>query len=108
MIPGTRPGSFRLLVCAASAVNSFLDEVLHFPGVVQIGTAPLSDRRSGSPAPFGLASGNATFYVPAMVRAGRSRNEMEEYEPKVRFDGDIADTNAVERWVLNTVLKAAQ
>lgn len=93
---------------SASAVNSFLDEVLHFPGVVQIGTAPLSDRRSGSPAPYNLPSGNATLYVPAMVRIGRSRGEMEEYEPKVRFDGNITDTNAVKLWVLTTVQKAAQ
>ena len=33
---------------SGSAVNSFLDEVLQFPHVELIGTAPLSDRRSGS------------------------------------------------------------
>ena len=90
---------------SGSAVNSFLDEVLENPHVELIGTAPLSDRRSGSPAPFTLPSNNFILHVPAMVRIGRRRQEMQEYEPTHRFDGDITNTEAVKHWVLSDVCK---
>ena len=93
---------------SGSAVNSFLDEALRIPGVELIGTAPLSDRRSGSPAPFTLPSGSFTLHVPAMIRIGRSRDEMQEYEPKFRFDGNITDTDAVKQWILSAVLNPSR
>ncbi len=90
---------------SASAVNSFLDEVKHFPNVTQVGTEPMPDRRSGSPMPYKLASGNGTVYLPYMTRDYRSRNDNQEHVPAFSYPGNINDTEAVMNWVQSLVPK---
>lgn len=82
-----------------SACISFVDELLRFPGVEQVGVETYVDRRSGSPESFPLPSGNGVLLVPSMVREGRERGENVPRIPAQRFLGDIADTEAVQRWV---------
>ena len=88
---------------SASAVNSFLDEVKQFPNVTQVGTEPLPDRRSGSPMPYNLSSGNGTVFLPYMTRDYRIRNDNQEHVPTFSFDGDIHDTKAVIAWVQSII-----
>ena len=90
---------------SASAVNSFLDEVKHFPNVTQIGTEPMPDRRSGSPMPYTLSSGNGTVYLPYMTRDYRSRNDNQEHVPAFSYAGDIRDNKAVMEWVQSLIPK---
>ncbi|MEA1648379.1 S41 family peptidase [Nitrospirillum sp. BR 11164] len=89
----------------ASACLSFTDEMMRFPGVTQIGTETHIDRRSGGwPEGFELPSGLATVRMGRMVRDQRQRGENVAWVPTHHYPGDIADTAAVRRWVLETVL----
>jgi len=85
---------------SASAVNSFLDEVKHFPNVVQVGTEPMPDRRSGSPVRYPLPSGNGAVLLPYMTRDYRSRDDNREHVPAFHYDGDMRDTAALQSWIL--------
>jgi hypothetical protein len=85
---------------SASAVNSFLDEVKHFPNVVQVGTEPMPDRRSGSPVRYPLPSGSGDVLLPYMTRDYRTRDDNREYVPAFRYDGDMRDTAALQNWIL--------
>jgi hypothetical protein len=89
----------------ASACISFVDEMRRFPGVTQIGMETHIDRRSGGwPEAFDLPSGLAVVRMGRLVREGRKRGENETWVPAVRYNGDIADTEAVKRWVRDTVI----
>lgn len=88
----------------ASACLSFLDEIGDFPGVTRIGVATYVDRRSGSPKPFALPSGNAIITVPFLFREFRRRGDNVPLLPAYKFDGDIGDTNAVQNWIRSTVV----
>lgn len=89
----------------ASACISFVDEMMRFPGVVQIGGETHIDRRSGGwPERFELPSGLAFVRMGRMVREGRRRGENETWVPTHRFAGDIADTEAVQRWIRDEVI----
>jgi hypothetical protein len=85
---------------SASAVNSFLDEVKHFPNVVQVGTEPMPDRRSGSPVRYPLPSGNGTVLLPYMTRDYRTRDDNREHVPAFHYDGDMRDTAALQNWII--------
>jgi hypothetical protein len=85
---------------SASAVNSFLDEVKHFPNVVQVGTEPMPDRRSGSPVRYPLPSGNGSVLLPYMTRDYRTRDDNREHVPAFHYDGDMRDTVALQNWIL--------
>jgi Peptidase family S41 len=88
-----------------SACLSFVDEMMRFPGVIQIGAETHIDRRSGGwPEGFELPSGLATIRMGRSVRDGRRRGENEAWIPTLRFDGDITDTEAVKRWILEDVI----
>jgi len=87
---------------SASAVNSFLDEVKHFPNVVQVGTEPMPDRRSGSPLRYPLPSGNGAVLLPYMTRDYRTRVDNQEHVPALHYDGDMRNTAAVQDWILGS------
>lgn len=91
----------------ASACLSFVDEMMRFPGVTQIGTETHIDRRSGGwPGRVQLPSGIAYVGMGGrMVRENRKRGENETWVPTHRFPGDISDTAAVQRWITEFVLK---
>jgi hypothetical protein len=87
----------------ASACLSFLDEMMRFPGVAQIGTETHIDRRSaGWPTVYDLPSGLGFLRMGRLVREGRKRGENAPWTPSYVFRGDIADTAAVKQWVLQT------
>lgn len=89
----------------ASACLSFVDEMMRFPGVVQVGTETHVDRRSGGwPEKFELPSELAFVRMGRMVREGRRRGENEPWAPTYRFPGDITDTAAVRQWILEVVI----
>lgn len=89
-----------------SACISFVDEMLQFPGVRQIGLDTFVDRRSGSPANYPLPSGNGTLNASVMTRDFRARGENEPHRPTRRFEGEIGETEAVRRWILEELLPA--
>lgn len=92
-----------------SACISFVDEMMRFPGVTLVGAETHVDRRSGGyPVGFELPSGLAVVRMGRMVREGRARGENEAWvpAPQYRFQGDIRDTEAVKRWILETVVPA--
>jgi hypothetical protein len=90
----------------ASACIAFVDEMLQFPSVRQIGLETFVDMRSGSPASYALPSGNGVLTAPVMLREYRARGDNVQLRPSERFDGDIGDTEAVRRWILDTLLPA--
>jgi hypothetical protein len=93
----------------ASACLSFLDEMMRFPGVVQIGTETHIDRRSaGWPTVYDLPSGLGFLRMGRLVRDGRMRGENQPWTPAHVFPGDIADTAAVKQWVAQTFAPAAK
>ena len=91
----------------ASACLSFVDEMMRFPGVRQIGTETFIHRRSGGVAdrwtffPVGPASSG----WGRMLRENRKRGEDQPWVPTYKFDGNIEDSMAVERWVNEVVLE---
>jgi hypothetical protein len=107
--PPPNPVQARVLVLTdngcASACIAFVDEMLRFPGVEQIGADTFVDRLSGTPVTTPLPSGNGTLGLPSMIRYGRLRGDNEPREPTIKFDGDLADTPAVQAWIVNSVLK---
>lgn len=88
-----------------SACTSFVDEMLQFPGVKQIGLETGVDMRSGTPISHRLPSGLGGINVASMVRDKRVRGENVQHVPSIRYDGDINDTAAVQKWVLETVAR---
>jgi hypothetical protein len=91
----------------ASACLSFVDEMMRFPGVTLVGAETHVDRRSGGwPTGYELPSGLAVVRLGRMVRDGRARGENEAWAPadRYRYPGDIADTDGVKRWLLDTVI----
>ncbi|MCC7197882.1 MAG: hypothetical protein IT483_00070 [Gammaproteobacteria bacterium] len=107
--PPANPVSARVYVltdygCGSSCM-SFVDEMLQFPGVRQVGLPTGVDMRSGSPLPYPLPSTTATLLVPSMVRENRVRGENVPWLPSSRFHGDIADTAALQRWIREDVMR---
>ncbi|MFC4307957.1 S41 family peptidase [Steroidobacter flavus] len=93
----------------ASACLSFMDEIMRFPGVTQIGGETHIDRRSGGwPEAFELPSGLAVVRMGRLVREGRRRGENEAWKPSRYFEGNIADTDAVKHWIREQVLPQAR
>lgn len=110
--PPPNPVTARVYVLAdygcGSACISFVDEMMRFPGVTLVGTETHIDRRSGGwPGGLELPSGMAVVRMGRGVRMGRARGGNEAWvpAPEYRFPGDITDTEAVEEWLLGTVLR---
>jgi hypothetical protein len=89
----------------ASACIAFIDEMMRFPGVTQIGGETHIDRRSGGwPKAYDMPSGLADVRMGRMVREGRRRGENETWVPSLRFQGDLLDTDAVKKWILRDIV----
>lgn len=88
----------------ASACIGLVDELKLFPGVDQIGLPTRVDSRSGTSVEIDLPSGLATAYIAAMTRDGRERDDNVPQVPSIRFNGDIRDDQAVERWIIDEVV----
>ncbi|MCY1376599.1 hypothetical protein D9M69_641060 [compost metagenome] len=61
---------------------------------MDITPVPLSDR--------------VKMWVPLKVWKNCKRGDNEPYVPKFTFDGDINDTEAVQAWVLDSILPTAK
>lgn len=86
----------------ASACLDFADVVLAVPGVVHLGLPTSADTLYIDIGSQTLPSG-AQFWLPLKVWRGRTRGNNQSYDPQFVFDGDINDTAAVQKWVLDTL-----
>ena len=86
----------------ASACLDFVGVVLAIPGVVHLGASTSGDTVYIDIGSQTLPSG-AQFWIPLKVWRGRARGNNQSYEPSFVFDGDINDTAAVQKWVLNNL-----
>ncbi|MGO4310082.1 S41 family peptidase [Pseudomonas sp. KB_15] len=84
----------------ASACLDFADVVLAVPGVVHLGLPTSADTLYIDIGAQTLPSG-AEFWLPLKVWRGRARGNNQSYDPQFVFDGDINDTAAVQKWVLD-------
>jgi hypothetical protein len=84
----------------ASACLDFADVVLAVPGVVHLGLPTSADTLYIDIGAQTLPSG-AEFWLPLKVWRGRTRGNNQSYDPQFVFNGDINDTAAVQKWVLD-------
>jgi hypothetical protein len=82
-----------------SACLDFADMLLPFPGVTHVGSSTGADSLYMEARLFDLPSGVGVLQLPMKVYRGRPRGSNVPYVPKVRFDGDMADSAALERWI---------
>lgn len=83
----------------ASACLDFADAALSFPGVSHVGLPTSADSVYMDVRVVPLPSGAASVVVPLKVYRNRPRGHNVPYVPAQRFEGDISDTAALERWV---------
>jgi hypothetical protein len=82
-----------------SACLDFADVLYLVPGVVHVGLPTYADTQYMEVRPAPLPSGIAVLHLATKVWRNRPRGN-EPYVPKHRFTGDIADTAALEVWIL--------
>ncbi|WP_189635878.1 S41 family peptidase [Pseudomonas chlororaphis] len=90
----------------ASACLDFVDMVLQIPGVVHVGSVTSADTRYSDVAWLSLPR-TLKMWLPLKVYQNRKRKDNEPYTPKFTFAGDINDTEAVQAWVLDSILPIA-
>ncbi|WP_353742284.1 S41 family peptidase [Pseudomonas fluorescens] len=83
-----------------SACLDFADVVLAIPGVVHLGLSTSGDTLYIDVGSQTLPSG-AQFWLPLKVWRDRTRGNNKSYDPQFVFNGDINDTAAVQKWVLD-------
>lgn len=84
----------------ASACLDFADAVLADPGAIHFGLSTSGDTLYIDIGSQVLPSG-AQFWLPLKVWRGRVRGNNQSYDPSYTFEGDIHDTPAVQKWVLD-------
>jgi hypothetical protein len=72
-------------------------------GAVHVGRTTAADTLYMEVRPFTVPSGLGRTNMPMKVYSGRPRGANEPAVPVHRFDGDISDTAALERWVATLV-----
>jgi hypothetical protein len=83
----------------ASACLDFADWLLNLPGVLHVGRQTDADTVYMDVRNERLPSGLGAFTIAQKVYRDRARGHNEPYEPAHRYDGDLADTGAVQAWV---------
>lgn len=91
-----------------SACLDFVSAALRIPGIVHVGSPTGTDTPYTDVADKAL-SPTVTLRVPLKVwkNHGRQDKEGQPYVPQFVFDGNLADTAAVQAWVLDSILPAA-
>lgn len=91
-----------------SACLDFVSSALQIPGIVHVGSMTSVDTQYTDTADKALSE-NIMFRVPLKVwkNHGRQDKEGKPYVPQFVFDGDLADTAAVQTWVLDSILPTA-
>lgn len=107
----TRPFKGKIVLitdsnCGSSCLN-FVDEVMQIPGTLHVGNTTSADTRYTDVATVALPSG-AKLWVPLKVWIGRRRQDNIPYVPEIAFDGDLNDTNALQAWILDSILPHAK
>jgi hypothetical protein len=82
-----------------SACLDFVDLMLRIDGVIQVGRATSGDTRYLEVRTEPLPSGIAQLSLPAAAHRGRQRQDNEIHVPTVVWEGNIADTAALEAWI---------
>ncbi|MNF54854.1 Peptidase family S41 [compost metagenome] len=90
-----------------SACLGFVDMVLGIPEVVHVGSVTSGDTRYMDIARVPL-SDTVKMWVPLKVWKNRKRGDNEPYVPQFTFEGDLSDTEAVQAWVLDSILPSAR
>lgn len=91
-----------------SACLDFVSAALRIPGIVHVGSPTGADTQYTDIADKAL-SPTVTLRVPLKVwkNHGRQDKEGRPYVPQFIFDGNLADTAAVQAWVLDDILPTA-
>lgn len=92
----------------ASACLDFVSAALRIPGIVHVGSPTGTDTQYTDVGRMAL-SPNIMFGFPLKVwkNHGRQDKEGRPYVPQFVFDGNLADTAAVQAWVLDSILLTA-
>lgn len=85
----------------ASACLDFADMIRFLPGTAHVGRTTAGDSVYMEGRAISLPSRVATLVVPIKVYRNRPRGNNEPYAPHHAWKGDIADTAALERWILS-------
>lgn len=105
-VPGEEPASPRLTApiyfltdsnCASACLDAV--DLWKSLGAVHIGRTTSADTLYMDIRFYRLPSGITSVSMPMKVYNGRARGSNVPAVPRYRFDGDIADTPAVERWI---------
>lgn len=91
--------------CASSCLD-FADAVLRLPRVVHAGHPTSGDTAYIDIGPYTLPSG-LQMWLPLKVWRHRARGANQGHVPARLYPGDLADTPALRRWVLDDVLGVA-
>ena len=101
-LPASYRGKVFLLTDAwdASAALDFCDLLLVIAGVIQVGQPTSADSvYLDARWPVALPSGLGDISLPMKVYRDRRRGNNQPYLPALRWEGDITDTAALQRWV---------
>jgi hypothetical protein len=90
-----------------SACLDFVDEVMSLPGVLHVGSTTNADTRYMDVGMAALPSG-AKLWIPLKVWIGRRRQDNVPYVPQITYHQDINDTEALQAWVLQSILPIAK
>lgn len=101
----------KLLLITDSHCNSacldFVDEVMSVPGALHIGHTTNADTRYIDVGSVTLPSG-LKMWTPLKVWVGRRRQDNVPYVPQITYHQDINDTEALQAWVLQSILPLAK
>ena len=84
-------------VCASACLDAM--DLWKALGVVQVGRETSADTVYMEVRGKRLPSGTANLNIPVKVYRGRPRGHNVTYRPDHRFDGSMADTEALARWI---------
>ncbi|MEZ5959316.1 MAG: S41 family peptidase [Hyphomonadaceae bacterium] len=82
-----------------SACLDFADLMLRIDGVVQVGLPTSGDTQYLEVIAQRLPSGIGQISFPVAAHRGRVRQDNQVYTPSALWDGNIADTAALEAWI---------
>lgn len=89
----------------ASAALQFTDMLRSIPGVVHVGLPTYSQTQYTGVNKQQLPSGLGTMAFPMLSIDKLEENMLGSRQPEYRYDGDMTDTPALQRWVLQLARK---
>lgn len=84
-----------------SACLSFMDTLIHIPGTTHIGRVTSADTVfMQTTNELSLLNGDLSLSVPVLRIHNRMRKNNQPYKPKYIYQGDISDSQKLQKWVL--------